>query len=52
MTTESGIDTYIINNREKFHSILLSEAGNVATKITAILEEGNIDLLISISLYL
>ena len=45
MTTRSGIDTYIINNREKFQAMLLSKAGNVATKITNILEEGNIDLL-------
>ncbi|AXI11240.1 anti-anti-sigma factor [Oceanobacillus zhaokaii] len=34
-----------MNNREEFQSMLLSEAGNVATKITAILEAGNIDLL-------
>lgn len=45
MTTRSGIETYIKNNKEEFQSILLSEAGNVANKITAILEEGNIDLL-------
>ena len=45
MTTKSGIDKYIMNNREEFQSTLLSEAGNVATKINAILEAGNIDLL-------
>lgn len=45
VTTRNGIDTYIKNNREKFQSILLSEAGNVANKITGVLEEGNIDLL-------
>lgn len=45
MATKCGIDKYIMNNREVFQSTLLSEAGNVATKITSILEAGNIDLL-------
>lgn len=45
MVTRSGIDSYIKNNREKFQTILLSKTGNVANKITTILEEGNIDLL-------
>ena len=45
MITKSGIDKYIMNNREEFQSTLLSEVGNVATKIKAILEDGNIDLL-------
>ncbi|RDW20260.1 anti-anti-sigma factor [Oceanobacillus arenosus] len=41
----SDIDKYILNNREEFQAKLLSEASNVATKIHAILEAGNIDLL-------
>lgn len=45
MTNISGIETYIANNREEFQSMLLAEAGNVATKINAILTAGNIDLL-------
>ena len=45
VTTTSKIDKYILNNREEFQSLLLSEASNVATKINSILEEGNIDLL-------
>ncbi|WP_339228387.1 STAS domain-containing protein [Oceanobacillus sp. FSL K6-2867] len=45
MTANCGIENYILNNRKEFHSLLLSEAGNVAKKINAILQAGNIDLL-------
>jgi anti-anti-sigma regulatory factor len=42
---KNEIVSYIENNREEFQSVLLSEAGNVASKVQSILEEGNIDLL-------
>ncbi|MCM3742231.1 STAS domain-containing protein [Oceanobacillus luteolus] len=45
MVKEDGIAKYIQNNEEEFQSILLKEAGDVASKIHSILEEGNIDLL-------
>lgn len=45
MTNEQHIVDAIKSNREEFQSILLSEAGDVSSKIQSILEEGNIDLL-------
>lgn len=43
--SKSVLTEFIIDNRQRFEQTLLNEAVNVATKITDILQTGNIDLL-------